>query len=119
MKTTLKDIQKTNEHGEKTLLGLKRYLREVKKEGIVFYKEDIFLLKDDEEFELYFYEMPSSKTEKNAFPIPINDYFQKIKKGQMHLLNDYYFDYYKETTNKDFSNHQFYLSEGLVWCYQF
>ncbi|MCP1495149.1 hypothetical protein J2Y73_005180 [Peribacillus frigoritolerans] len=77
------------------LLTLKRLLIQNKKDGFIFFKEEVADLQLMQLFHLYFYLRPGTKSLINAFPIPIKDFqFYKNTIDQFSFMRFYYEQYY-------------------------
>lgn len=120
METTLKMILAKDENFGKSILEIKKKLQGYKKEGIIFFTEDIFSLQEDEPFQLYFSYKSSSKSLKNCFPIPLNDYLQTRKENRnLEALYEFYYqDYYKEPIEKQRIKKgvEIYRASDIIWA---
>jgi hypothetical protein len=101
-----------------SVLALKLCLTQLKKKGIIFYKEDLSFIQSDEPFEFYFYATKGTITYQNAFPVPIQIYNDRSNLTKRNLINLYQ-SYYQTgdlSQVKDFK--KIHIGEEYVWIYR-
>ncbi|CAH0168513.1 hypothetical protein [Peribacillus sp. Bi134] len=77
------------------LLALKCLLINHKKEGTLFFKEDVTNLQRTQLFQIYFFQKPGPNTFINAFPIPIKEFqFYKNNSDHYFYMKSFFEKYY-------------------------
>ncbi|QST02897.1 hypothetical protein IMZ31_20325 (plasmid) [Pontibacillus sp. ALD_SL1] len=126
MEVTLMSILRSKEWDDNRLLQLKRELLEYKRQGKLFFTENLLHLPENQPFQLYYYQIPNHATEVNAFPVPINQFkhFHTLTHSHLHsykYLKEFYESYYDDA----FDQHAFneydlrpYIGDQYVWYYK-
>jgi hypothetical protein len=123
MKVTLDTILRSKKWDETNALELKHELLHYKKKGKLFFMEDMSSIGVNEEFELYYFQLPNEQTSVNAFPVPKEEFrcgqsdeklFEYLKSFfEMYypntLFDEKWFEQYKQ---------QPYVGAEYVWYYQ-
>ncbi|MFZ3577866.1 hypothetical protein [Virgibacillus sp. DJP39] len=101
------------------VLQLKWNLIKWKKQGVIFYKENLCNLDLDQQFELYFYIIKENVDYQDAFPVP-KSFFKLQRKVLIDDLKHFYLDYYDQNDIADDTfllNLKKYIGERYVWFY--
>jgi len=111
MKVKLNDIRETSAlgYGRNALVTI-AFLQSFKKEGSLFYQENIECLGEDSEFEIYYYLSPYPTTLNNAFPIPIEQFqFFNNHSDEWDFLHQHYQKYYRKIVSdlREFSKYDY------------
>lgn len=112
------------QQAKRSLKEVKLLLYIAKKQGVVFYKENIFSLQQADDFDLYFVGCPSFRTKVNAFPISVSEYQMFDTRDEyLGFLQRCYERYYrKERGNKkillgyDLANP--FVGREYIWFYK-
>lgn len=125
MFVTLHQIQNIDNFKGRSLLQIKNELMRLKKKGVLFYSADICSLREEEQFQISYFLLPSEHSRSEAFPIPLSEFipFSKNEYDYFHYLKPFYESYYP---NNDWNESVFctydyrkpFIGSEYVWCYQ-
>lgn len=119
MKITLKSMLELEQNKEKSMLEMKQFLIHQKKDGVIFFTENLLTLGIHDPFEIYFYQKPSKESEKRAFPIK-KEWFgllPKEEKKRLKELEEYFKEYYQSEQDLSRCHLKTYQSERFVWIH--
>lgn len=94
----MKKIIEVEKNNGKNIFSVKSDLFKAKKEGTIFFKQDISSLTEKEEINLYYSECSSElETDRNAFPIPNENFvLPTCNEEKYSLYKTYYESYYPD-----------------------
>lgn len=98
-----------------------RFLEDQKRNGFIYYREDLNTLLQGDQFDLYYYETKGFIHSRNAFPIPIELYRSlKIDQWSLKWLQFFYQLYYEETSPPfwQWQYWNFYVGKNFAWVYR-
>jgi len=122
MKTTLEKVQQTLLNP--TILDSKKYLQSLKKRGVIFIRENIYMLKVSDVINLYYFLVPSHRSQVDAFPIPIRQFqFYKAETDQYVFMRNFFESYYSISINdlNFFSQYDYkrpFVGTEYIWMYK-
>jgi len=109
------------------ILKIKQNLLQMKKRGVLFFKEDISTMDSQTSFHVYYHLLPNEKTECSAFPIPKQAFVLQSDrlddKKTFEAAKRYFEDYYiNEVLDKkgfdEFDLKNPFIGEDYVWLYK-
>lgn len=121
MEVTVKEVSKCL---NLSVLATKEYLIKKRKEGVIFFKDDISSLTIDRSFQLYYYMMPSKKTLIDAFPIPTKAFRIYKNKRESFVFMYQFFKQYYQVSHGDLSFFEQYNLDSpyvgikYIWFYK-
>jgi len=98
-----------------------RFLEDQKRNGFIYYREDLNTIPKDTQFDLYFSETKGFIKNNDAFPIPRDLYHSlEIDHWSFRWLSFFYHLYYHETSPLPFEwqDWDFHIGEHFVWAYK-
>jgi hypothetical protein len=122
MEVSIKNCLMESLGGCKTILEMKLFLIQSKKQGLIFFKEDITTLSMEDTFEIYFSNIPDKNSNKSAFPVPKGLFHLPNDKKQKSAMMDHFFSvYYQDgSSHLDLFNQndfQIHFGHDYVWFY--
>jgi hypothetical protein len=120
---TLKEIR--NIFGsDLSILETKKILNVMKKEGVLFFQENLSNQKELSRFELYYCLFPSKTNTQNAFPIPIKYFcFHKHEIDSLYFMQNYYNNYYSTNIKelsffKEYDSKRPFVGKNYLWYFR-
>ncbi|WP_456363914.1 hypothetical protein [Priestia aryabhattai] len=97
MRVAVKKFFEAEQSRGKHYFEVKSDLHKAKQEGFLFFANDVSSLTDEEDIDIYYSEIPGMDKNKNAFPIPTEDFFySSCEKERYSFCKEYYESYYGE-----------------------
>jgi len=95
MRVAVKKIFEVEKSKGKHYFEVKNDLHKAKQEGFLFFANDVSSLTEEEDIDIYYSEFPGMDANKNAFPVPTEDFFYpSCEKERYCLFKEHYETYY-------------------------
>ena len=123
MRVAVKKIFEVEQRKGKEYFEVKTALFKAKKEGSLFFPNDVSSLTEQEDIDIYYSEFPGMDANRNAFPVPAENFFlPSCEQERYDFVKPYYESYYAgeeldQDTFMSFNTKPF-KAKQQVWFYR-